>query len=904
MKYTLLTFLLLIFLQLGYGQAPLKTIVKNNYTSFSKDKYINHPDLKKYNSSNALSNPDFGKITPFTPCNNCIEEYDKRDATHRYFIETGSDAAHFYVQSSKIPLNYLNEQQQFVTIDYRLKDINANYYAALSQPVKTYLDKHTKEVRIESAASNVTYGTQNQIYFSNESDNALNQYTDKYASASYTAGDDGVAITEAYSGVNMIHQFKKGSVQTNFILKNRPLVQFNSAFLIIKEEITLTHITQVKPNEDHYIDAQGNYFGALDLLNDANQLVFKIEKPVMYDAHFIVFPCYYEYELVGNKLILYTKVPTQYLTASTTQYPITIDPWVTGYNKVGNFNSSGLPGAGMQFTYNVIGSCDYFLAVTVPGKSDIINTYVDVEDENELSVSCGTPPLPAPGCMRHDIRHNFSSDECGTSTGLSAPALPVGVADTPGTVTTDPLVIPGAAPILIPRMLDCMNPQCPDYVMHFTLGNVELRCGETCGNKCATGNMWAVTIEARRLEGYMTPNRTPVCAGQPVILTAYPSWGVPPYHYVWSTGDTTRVVTIYPERDTFVSVRIFDTCNIFVDDDTLIEVIPSPPADAGPDQTVCEGGSVTIGGSPTTTLGSSISWQPVPASAITYMSGTSADNPIISIPAGVLGDFTFIVRAADFTCARFDTVRVHSVANPIPTIVPDTNVSICEGGSVQLTTTQAYNTYAWSNGITTRTNDISNAGTYYVTVRDINDCPGVSNSVTLSVRPPLSIQAYPDTLIDPEQSAMLYSNPSMTSASVDSFYWEPNTFIPCTDCPNPISTPDEDITYTLHVLSDGCWSSDSATITLKYPFDFFMPNAFTPNGDGYNDTYYMLGSKVLHVDKFQVYDRYGELLWDITEPWTGYYKGVLLNPGVYIYFIEVSYKEEVRRAKGSITLIR
>ena len=857
MKQTILCIFFLLLIQFVFSQNELRTIVKNNYTSFSKDSFIAHSDLKKYNSSNFISNPDFGKITPFTPCTNCIELYEQRDANHRTFIELGSNANHTFSQTSKIPLNYKNENNQFVTIDSRLKNIDFNTYGAINQPVKTFFDKNTKEIKIASDEYLVKFGTKNRFYFSNEQDDRLNNYTDKYTVASYTAGDDGVAISEAYSGINLIYQFKKGSVQSKFVLKERPVINFNSEFLILKEEIILENLATVIENE-----------------------------------------------ISDNTLTLITKIPTKYLKSTSVVYPIVIDPWVTGYNKVGNFNSSGLPGAGMQFTHNTIGSCDYFLAVNVPGKSDIINTYVDVEDENELSVTCGTPPIPAPGCMRHDIRHDFSSDECGTSTGLAAPPLPIGVADTPGTVTTDPLVIPGASSILIPRMLDCIRPQCPDYVMNFTLGNIELRCGETCGNKCATGNMWAVTIEARRLEGYMTPNRTPVCAGQPVVLTAYPSWGVPPYHYLWSTGDTTRVVTIYPERDTFVSVRIFDTCNVFVDDDTLIEVIPSPPADAGINQVVCEGGSVTIGGSPTTSLGTAVSWTPYPASALAYMSGTAAENPIISIPTGVIGTFTFVVRASEFTCFRYDTVRVRSVANPIPRIIPDTNISLCEGGSVQLTTTEPYRTYAWSNGTNTRINEISSAGTHFVTITDTNGCRGISNSVTLTLRPPLSIQAYPDTLIDPEQSVMLYSNPELLSSLVDSFYWEPNTFVLCTDCPNPISTPDEDITYTLHVMSDGCWSQDSATITLKYPFDFFMPNAFTPNGDGANDTYFMLGSKVLNVDRFQIFDRYGEMLWDMTEPWTGYYKGVLLNPGVYIYYIKVSYKDEVRIGKGSVTLLR
>ena len=69
-------------------------------------------------------------------------------------------------------------------------------------------------------------------------------------------------------------------------------------------------------------------------------------------------------------------------------------------------------------------------------------------------------------------------------------------------------------------------------------------------------------------------------------------------------------------------------------------------------------------------------------------------------------------------------------------------------------------------------------------------------------------------------------------------------------------------------------------------------------------SFYLLGSKVLTVDKFQIFDRYGEMLWNQTEPWPGTYKGVVLNPGVYIYYIQVSYKDNVKVAKGSVTLLR
>lgn len=886
------------------GQYTLPTIVKQNYTSFSKDSFTQHPDLVKYNTQQHSNHPDFGRITAFTPCNECVELYDKRDANHREFIKMGTNANHIFSQTSAVPLHYKDEQGQYIAIDSRMRPLGEGLYGAVRQPVPVFFHSNTKEIEVKSGNHHLQFGTSISFTFDQKADSIHNPYLSNFENASFTIGDDGIAIAQAWNHISLVHHCKKGSVQTKFILDKKPTIISGSNYFIITEPIQLKGIRSVEKEGDYFIDELGNYFGALALLDEVGNKIFRIEKAVLYDAQFTVFPAYYTYELEGDILYLHTHVPIKYITSSSLQYPITIDPWVTGYNKVGNFNSSGLPSANMQFTHNSIGSCDYHMTVIVPGKSDIINTYVDVEDENELSVTCGTPPIPAPGCMRHDMRHNFSSDECGTSTGLAAPPLPIGVADTPGTVTTDPLVIPGARSILIPGMLDCIRPQCPDYAMNFTLGNIELRCGETCGNKCATGNMWAVTIEARRLEGYMTPNRTPVCAGQPVVLTAYPSWGVPPYHYLWSTGDTTRVITIYPENDTFVSVRIFDTCNIFVDDDTLIEVIPSPPADAGEDKVICEGGSVSIGGSPTTSFGSSVSWQAIPATAVTYMSGTLADNPVISIPTGVIGTFTYVVRAATGACFRYDTVRVHSVRNPIPQIVPDTSIDICTGQSVVLSTTQAYSAYNWSNGVGTRNNLVSNAGSYFVEVTDSNGCKGSTSSVVVAIKPPFVINAYPDTIIDPEQTVRLYSAPVLTDPSIDSFYWSPATYLNCTNCENPLSTPEEEITYTLYVQSNGCWTYDSVTIRIKYPFDFFMPNAFTPNNDGVNDTYFMMGSKVLQVDRFMIYDRYGEMLWDSTEPWTGIYKGVLLNPGVYIYYIKVSYKGDSKVEKGSVTLVR
>ena len=87
----------------------------------------------------------------------------------------------------------------------------------------------------------------------------------------------------------------------------------------------------------------------------------------------------------------------------------------------------------------------------------------------------------------------------------------------------------------------------------------------------------------------------------------------------------------------------------------------------------------------------------------------------------------------------------------------------------------------------------------------------------------------------------------------------------------------------------------------------YIPNAFTPNNDGENDKFYVYGNdlKVVHM---MVYDRWGEMLFESSRQdngWDGTYKGVAMNPGVYIYKVEAEYLNGKRTSQsGSITLMR
>lgn len=101
------------------------------------------------------------------------------------------------------------------------------------------------------------------------------------------------------------------------------------------------------------------------------------------------------------------------------------------------------------------------------------------------------------------------------------------------------------------------------------------------------------------------------------------------------------------------------------------------------------------------------------------------------------------------------------------------------------------------------------------------------------------------------------------------------------------------------------------TISEKVQFtgvyeDVFVPNAFTPNGDGNNDVLYVRGLGITEV-QFAVYDRWGEKVFETNEQdkgWDGKYEGMLADPGVFVYYLNIVYCDGQKYfEKGNVTLI-
>jgi gliding motility-associated-like protein len=143
------------------------------------------------------------------------------------------------------------------------------------------------------------------------------------------------------------------------------------------------------------------------------------------------------------------------------------------------------------------------------------------------------------------------------------------------------------------------------------------------------------------------------------------------------------------------------------------------------------------------------------------------------------------------------------------------------------------------------------------------------------------------------------------------YTWTPTTNLSASTVQNPTAVLAESTIFTLNVSDGLCSGSDTVLIKVydsicQAPF-VYIPNAFSPNKDGKNDQLYVRGQYIYEF-VFRVYDRWGELVWEtnkINEGWDGTFRGKLLDPDVYDYYLQVTCVGGLENIiKGNVTLIR
>ncbi|MEI6949270.1 PKD domain-containing protein [Paraflavisolibacter sp. H34] len=381
------------------------------------------------------------------------------------------------------------------------------------------------------------------------------------------------------------------------------------------------------------------------------------------------------------------------------------------------------------------------------------------------------------------------------------------------------------------------------------------------------------------------------------------------WNWTFGNGQTARTATapaqVYSKEGKYtITAQVTDEHGCKDTATKLLTVHPLPATNAGPNRVLCRNNTLQFN----VTGATRYSWR------------EDASLNCLDCPAPVASptqDATYVVIGTnEFGCTKADTVLVR-VRQPFTLAVGPAD-TICAGESARLSASGAEN-YAWSptTGLDNPASATPRAQPtvttrYTVKAFDNDNCLVRTDSVLVAVGSKPSVELGPGISATAGSSVPL--RPA-TSADVSSWKWVPATYLSCADCPAPVATPKEPMKYKLEVANAyGCTNSDEVSVAVVCTGgNLFLPNTFSPNGDGRNDVFYPRGSGISNIRSLKVYNRWGELVFerrnfnsnDASSGWDGTYKGKKLAPDTFIYFCEaVCSNNEVLPYKGDVTLLR
>jgi gliding motility-associated-like protein len=390
---------------------------------------------------------------------------------------------------------------------------------------------------------------------------------------------------------------------------------------------------------------------------------------------------------------------------------------------------------------------------------------------------------------------------------------------------------------------------------------------------------------------------------------AVPDTSAIQWSWNFDNGNTAAIqnppAQLYPTAGTYTTQLI--ATNSSGCKDTAIKIIDAykvPVVNAGADTLVCQGSGILLSAAGAATY----QWSPVAG-----LSCTNCAQPL-AMPNI---ETNYIVEGTTAQgCRDTDTVLV-KVKHPFA-MLNSNGDTLCKGSSVRLFASGAAS-YVWSpatglNSPTSATPLASpqNTTTYKVIGTDDKGCFKDTGFVTVKVYPIPIVEAGNDKTINVGQSVDLVPT---ISADVDKVIWTPTQSIVQNIYPGIKVQPRETTEYTVEVRNaGGCKTRDRVTVfVICNGANVFIPNTFSPNGDGNNDIFYPRGTGLFSIKTMRIFNRWGEIVYekngfmpnDANAGWNGAYKGLKQNPDVFVYTVDILCDNStVLTLKGNVALIR
>ncbi len=392
----------------------------------------------------------------------------------------------------------------------------------------------------------------------------------------------------------------------------------------------------------------------------------------------------------------------------------------------------------------------------------------------------------------------------------------------------------------------------------------------------------------------------------------------------WNFGDgiTQTYQNGNPFSRTFSAARTYDVTLVVTTDSGCVsapftialDIYPKPAVNFNTPPVVClpEGkatfeNTTTVGG----TGGFPIAWLwnfGLPGAT------SSLQHPTYNYNA--TGSYTVVLKAtsargcADSLAKPFNSIYPQPLANWIAN-----PAQVCLGDDIQFNDQSnplgnTITNWSWNFGDGSRSGEqnpihlYTTTGTF--TVSMFYTTAIGCNSDTL--RKDVMVYPYPDVDAGPDlfllQGGQVRINASATGSADYTYNWSPATWLDDPAILQPVSRAEADITYQLTVTgAGGCQSADE--VFVKLLLKPFIPNVFSPNGDGINDIWL-----IRYIDSYpgatvRIFDRYGKIIYESTgynTPWNGTVGGNPVPAGVYYYIVDP--KNGLKPINGSLTVIR
>lgn len=360
--------------------------------------------------------------------------------------------------------------------------------------------------------------------------------------------------------------------------------------------------------------------------------------------------------------------------------------------------------------------------------------------------------------------------------------------------------------------------------------------------------------------------------------------------YLWSNGATTQSISISPANTTTYSVLVVVGSCSYTGNST-VTVIPTTSISLT-SANICIGQVATLSASGSI---NGYTWNPG-----NLVGSSIAVNPTVTT--------NYVVTSSNGLCPATATTQIVVNTKPVLDLSPQ-DLLICPNTPVTFTATGATNYEWYVNGVYYFGNPltVTPSNTSTITLVGTNGaCSSTSSTVvyvsdlTASFKPETNYIEYPGNISFTNTSTGATgitwdfgNGQTSTNNTPSAFYENPGKYLVALVAQNEMGCIDT----ALYLIEAGCGKGD-----------FYIPNTFTPNGDGLNETFKVIGGSCVTQFKGTVFDRWGTELFNwknIEDTWDGNYRGKQVEIGVYNYIITYTlYTGKVLTRTGHIAIIR